>query len=322
MTTKAQLRASTWCLPCLLFLTFGWVSRCEAQQSETDVAIKLLRRMDRNRDGILDSAEIPRNSRPGVAKIARRAGVDPTKPIPIDSLRKQLKRDSKEQQEAQQAAADASSAAASSSRGFGRSNSKAADAPVSETSAKSDSTAKSDNTAKKTDDKRRERDAAKIRSYARSLLKQFDKNKNGVLEKEEWSKMRGNPEESDANQDGKLTVDELVVRLSNYTKAAPPKNVASPSAQPQNRVSRRKTDAEKKRSYRFLTPTERLSESMPRKLRESFLTADKDGDGQIAMDEFASFWSKRKAAEFAELDGNNDGVITPTEYIIAKSASE
>jgi len=61
---------------------------------------------------------------------------------------------------------------------------------------------------------------------------------------------------------------------------------------------------------------------MPRGLRETFLKADKNGDGQIAMDEFASFWSKSKVEEFTDLDYNNDGVITPLEYVAAKTDSD
>src|SRR5690606_5372260 len=48
----------------------------------------------------------------------------------------------------------------------------------------------------------------RYRRYAESLLRQNDENENGVLEKDEWSRMRGNPSEWDKNNDEKLTIDE------------------------------------------------------------------------------------------------------------------
>lgn len=71
--------------------------------------------------------------------------------------------------------------------------------------------------------------------------------------------------------------------------------------------------------YRFLTPTERLAESLPAALRAWFLRKDENGDGQIAMSEFASIWSREKAVDFASYDQNNDGVITPREYLRIKT---
>ena len=41
-----------------------------------------------------------------------------------------------------------------------------------------------------------------MREYAKSLLKQYDKNKDGVLQKDEWSRMRGKIKEGDSNGDG------------------------------------------------------------------------------------------------------------------------
>jgi Ca2+-binding EF-hand superfamily protein len=79
----------------------------------------------------------------------------------------------------------------------------------------------------------------------------------------------------------------------------------------------KKDDARK--SYRFLTPTERLAESLPSTLRDWFLRNDKNGDGQIAMSEFATLWSREKAVDFASYDLNNDGVITPQEFLRVKT---
>jgi hypothetical protein len=72
-----------------------------------------------------------------------------------------------------------------------------------------------------------------------------------------------------------------------------------------------------KKSYRFLSPQERL----PRGLPDWFLRKDADGDGQVAMAEYASSgWSEALAEEFTKHDLNGDGVITPEECLKAANA--
>ncbi len=50
----------------------------------------------------------------------------------------------------------------------------------------------------------------RIRRYSQSLLKQYDKNNNGVLEKDEWQKMPDRWHAADRNGDGTIPVEELV----------------------------------------------------------------------------------------------------------------
>ena len=325
MNQKSQLRPFFLGLTCLFFLTcLICTASVSAQQSEVDAALRLLRAMDKNGDGQLESSEIPRRSRPEVAKIAKRAGIDSSGPIPIDTLKKQLRQESKnKKKDADSSSKEGTEKAAPRSRGFGRPQASTAGSSRATSSAgkESSKSSKDDSKKEKEDDRR----TARVRAYAQSLMKQFDKNKNGVLDKEEWSKMRGNPGESDVNKDGKLTVDELTARLSSYSRRSSSRGgwfSRSRSRESSSSSTRRKSGGDQKQSYRFLTPTERLSESMPRGLRETFLKADKNGDGQIAMDEFASFWSKSKVEEFTDLDYNNDGVITPLEYVAAKTDSD
>jgi len=52
----------------------------------------------------------------------------------------------------------------------------------------------------------------RVRQYAQSLFRQYDANKNGVLEREEWQQMRGSPEKADRNNDGRITLEELTAR--------------------------------------------------------------------------------------------------------------
>jgi Ca2+-binding EF-hand superfamily protein len=60
---------------------------------------------------------------------------------------------------------------------------------------------------------------AKIRGYAASIMKQFDTNGDGVLDKSEWSKLP-NAEKYDLNHDGKITLEEIIETLRPAQRAA------------------------------------------------------------------------------------------------------
>ncbi|MFN3152364.1 hypothetical protein [Bremerella sp.] len=137
----------------------------------------------------------------------------------------------------------------------------------------------------------------RFRQYAESLLRQNDRNRNGVLEKDEWSRLRGNPADYDKNGDGKITVEELMQRSESYGRGRSSRSESS--------------DSPKQETYRFLTATERLPKGLP----DWFLRNDQDGDGQIMMHEFTTSWSSSKVSEFDGYDLNGDGVITPKEAI-------
>ena len=68
------------------------------------------------------------------------------------------------------------------------------------------------------------RESAKIREYAASIIKQYDTNGDGVLDKSEWSKMK-NAERYDRNHDGKITLEEIIETMSTSQPA-----VEDPSA--------------------------------------------------------------------------------------------
>jgi Ca2+-binding EF-hand superfamily protein len=159
-------------------------------------------------------------------------------------------------------------------------------------------------------------DSEKIRKYAKSLIGQYDKNKNGVLEKDEWSQMRGKPEEGDQNGDGVLTLDELTARLASYSQqvSSGGKSSSSPVASTSRSYSPSNRSTSGQDTYRFKSPTERL----PRGLPDWFARSDTNGDGQVAMSEFSATWSDSKAEEFARNDLNGDGFVTPEECLEAE----
>jgi hypothetical protein len=162
-------------------------------------------------------------------------------------------------------------------------------------------------------------DDAKYRSYAESLMKQFDADKSGMLEKKngEWDKLKEDQREADANKDGVLTSDELIAKLRAYSSdsAKSASGGSSRSSSGRSQWWKNKDSAsskeEPKKSYRFLSPTERLPKGLP----DWFARNDADADGQIMMAEFAAAWTETAATEFMKHDLDGDGVITPHEAL-------
>ncbi|HUT11971.1 MAG TPA: hypothetical protein VMY42_15835 [Thermoguttaceae bacterium] len=146
-------------------------------------------------------------------------------------------------------------------------------------------------------------DSDRLREHARSLLKQYDKNESGVLEKDEWSQMHRSHWSADRDHDGKITEHELAGWLEDY------------SQKKSDWGSSRDGGSDDPPTYRFLTAMERL----PGELPEWFTEKDVNGDGQVTMAEYESDWTDTKADEFARLDPNNDGVVTPRECLAAEN---
>lgn len=185
---------------------------------------------------------------------------------------------------------------------------------------------------------------ARVRQYAEGLLRQYDKNKNGTLEREEWSELRGRARESDANGDGVITLEELVAALGGSSRgrgdsstsasasSAPSSSPSASASSPSTSASPSPTSAStgpgpggpastshgaapaQPRPYRALLPHERLPEGLP----DWFARKDANQDGQVTMAEYASDWTDARAAEFAAYDLNNDGIITPAEALAGK----
>jgi hypothetical protein len=192
----------------------------------------------------------------------------------------------------------------------------------------------------------------RLRRIAQAMLSRYDVNKDGILQKDEWSKMSNEPEKGDKNGDGQITLDEMSERLGEWrpsgatsgSSAAPVSSAAtaqgsSATASTGDRegfrggggfrgrggrggrggfgregTGARPTATASGQAHRFLTPRERLPEDLP-----SFFTSDRDGDGQVSMAEFTTSWDDAKLAEFNRWDRNRDGLITPAEAQRASS---
>jgi Ca2+-binding EF-hand superfamily protein len=149
-----------------------------------------------------------------------------------------------------------------------------------------------------------------IRQQARSLLAQYDNNKNGKLEHDEWHQMHRRHWGADKNRDGVITLDELTTHLSQLNKP-PGSDSGRENRPPTVSPSSPSSNASYHKPYRSLSSTERLPEGLP----DWFAQKDTDGDGQISMAEYSSFWNDAKARDFCRLDADNDGIITPAECL-------
>jgi hypothetical protein len=170
-------------------------------------------------------------------------------------------------------------------------------------------------------------DPNRFRTYAESLIRQNDKNSNGMLERDEWSTMRSEHQAADTNKDGVITVEELSASLAAYSAGGPGggggwgsrgdrgNSFGGGGGSDRGWGSRGPTGDGKtamaKKSYRVSSPVERLPKGLP----DFFLRNDTDSDGQISMAEYAATWNDQIAAEFAKLDLNGDGILTPDECV-------
>jgi len=143
----------------------------------------------------------------------------------------------------------------------------------------------------------------RIRRYAEGLMRQYDENRSGELEKHEWERMRGS-DWSKADKDGnsELTLQEIAEHLAAQAGGSSSSSSSSGSATP---VS----------TKRFIQRSawDRLPSGLPSWFKEK----DRDRDGQILMAEFTDKWTEEKLREFQKYDLNRDGIITPSECLKA-----
>jgi Ca2+-binding EF-hand superfamily protein len=163
---------------------------------------------------------------------------------------------------------------------------------------------------------------AEDQQEAAKRMQYFDKNKDGVLTADELtSQFAGNPMDFDRNRDGRLTERELAVRYAVRREGneAAEQATEDDKAKPVDR-SQRTTESDLyngRKSYRIDGPR-RAPEGLP----GYFTDRDTNGDGQIAMAEFASEWSEAVVEEFFAADSNRDGLITAEEALRAVEAGQ
>jgi hypothetical protein len=158
---------------------------------------------------------------------------------------------------------------------------------------------------------------ARIKGFAQSMLRRYDRNHSGKLEKDEWGSLRGDPKEIDRDHNGVITEDELAEQLKNYSRGRSEESRSGDSRQAGSDHSN-SDNSNRPPSYRFKTSLERLPDGLP----DWFARSDANADGQVAMAEYSSFWDDAKVREFLKFDLNDDGLITPEECLEAKDQPE
>lgn len=150
--------------------------------------------------------------------------------------------------------------------------------------------------------------------------------------------MRSSYANADANKDSVVTLDEMTKHLGNFGSSGnSPSTTSNASTDSRgggggrdwrregrdgerggrdDRGGSRDGDRQASRaSYRFLSADERVSSLLPGSMRDTFLRLDQDNDGQVSMSEFERTWTDERVKEFQQLDANNDGIVTPHEYL-------
>ncbi|MGQ9762255.1 MAG: hypothetical protein ACUVQH_10135 [Thermogutta sp.] len=143
----------------------------------------------------------------------------------------------------------------------------------------------------------------RIRRYAEGLMRHYDENRSGKLEKNEWEKMRGSDwAKADKDGNSELTLQEIAEHLTAQAGGSSSSSSSSGAATP---VSTR----------RFIQRAawDRLPSGLPSWFKEK----DRDRDGQVLMAEFTDKWTEDKLREFQKHDLNGDGIITPAECLKA-----
>jgi Ca2+-binding EF-hand superfamily protein len=185
----------------------------------------------------------------------------------------------------------------------------------------------------------------KVQRYAQALVRQYDRNGDGVLDAQEWQEMHGKPALADADRDGALTAEELVdwivayghnrrirlaipaIGLSSDSKTedgTPAKTGTASAAKPGDSAEAAPAEKdyaepdlaeldESRRQAKFYVPSKRLPAGLP----AWFLARDDDGDGQLSLGEFAPKPTPADLREFEQYDFNNDGLITAKECLRA-----
>lgn len=167
--------------------------------------------------------------------------------------------------------------------------------------------------------------------FAESTIKENDVNKDGTLDGEEVTKMSSRRRKADINTDGKITKEELIAYQMGFQSLSPAlaasssgststgAATSSSSVSPASSATAgsvnyggRATSTKGIKTYRFLTPGERMPAGLP----DWFLRSDTNGDGQVSMAEFSSTWDDAKAAEFTRWDRNGDGLVTTREATV------
>lgn len=266
----------------LIILVIASTANQGFSQDKTEAAIKLLTRMDTNKDGKLSQDEIPSSSRAAVLRIANEAGLDPSKSISLSKLERRLEKDRKTAEKGESKPNTTSSP--KTSRGFGTSDSK---------------TSKSSRGFSPESGSSRD---PRVKTYVESMFRSSDKNKNGFIDGDELKSIRtkDDPTKWDANKDGRLSKSEVTKHVAgdkSKSKSSGSSFKSSNSTTTRNTATSKKTSS----SNRYQDRYKRYAANLIKRY-------DKNKNNFLERDE----WGKVSKAE--EADKNRDGVLTVDEF--------
>ncbi len=283
--------------------------------ARTDRALNMLRGMDTNGNGILETHEIPEQRRGFVGMMVSRLGGNPNGNINLNALARQGGR----QQAPRSGGRSGGYSGPANWLSGGRSDqSPSATTALGQRGVANDplvpyfgETATGDTPVLAFGQREAETKAAgtaanavsglsrsdQILRSAREQMNKYDKNKNGTLDKDkgEWvASLPFKPDAADSNLDGRISMTEIIAVLGGTS------GVSSGAAAVATRQS---------------TAYERIPAGMP----DWFFARDKEQDGQLTMQEYGTGqpWTEALVGEFEFLDRNNDGVATGAEIFAA-----
>ncbi|WP_235934918.1 EF-hand domain-containing protein [Candidatus Laterigemmans baculatus] len=152
---------------------------------------------------------------------------------------------------------------------------------------------------------------------AEESLRRYDRNKDGFIGADEISRRwDGNPVDFDQNRDNKLSPSELAVRVARRrVNRAEEETRRADRGRRRDEGDRGEEEVEDRFGGRlsYRPPSDAAPEGLP----GWFSDKDRDGDGQVMMNEYERSWSDDKVEEFFSFDLNRDGVITAQEALRA-----
>lgn len=252
---------------------------------------EVIRMADDNNDGMVDPSEVGTRSGYYIRRAAERAGLDMTKPIAVNQLLPAL-----EAVRTERSGGSSSSSGATTSQPAGTPAVAGFGQPEATPKAVGFNVPLSVNAAAPI----AQRFDQRVIDYVNEMLRERDANKNGVLEKNEWTGRWSTPAaDSDTNKDGILDMQELCVRISNRY------NVGRPGSTPTST-----TPASSSPSTPSTSPSPEANDTERyRKYAEGFIRQyDANKDGKLDRDEASKMRPEHQSA-----DVNKDGVITQEE---------
>jgi Ca2+-binding EF-hand superfamily protein len=130
----------------------------------------------------------------------------------------------------------------------------------------------------------------RIMDYSRAMLQRYDRNRDGRLEKNEWSAMRSDASAADSNSDGHITVEELAQWMTQRSRTLRP--APSPPAADDSRYAK----YAKSLIARYDTDNDQMLDAKEREASswlQSAAKGDADGNGKLDEAELVDWMQKR-----------------------------